>query len=613
MKRTLRLAALVALCVLAFAARGYNLRDVFVEGRIYFLDADCYSRMTRARMVAEHPGMIVRHHDFENYPQGVNAHTTAPLDYLIVAGKKMLDASFAIFDSGKASVLHNQTLDLAGALIGPVLGVVGMVFLVLWAWALRLRYWGEAALLYAVSPILVHGMALGRPDHQAPLIVLLMIALGAEIALARKVGGAHETDDASAADGASPLSGHPERSEGGKAGEAQSKDLSHPAGGGGGEGDAATPTASVPEKLEVPRLRSASLGMTGWGIIAGVAWALSLWVSLYEPLILLGTVLALWLAFDRRALFAPARRPGWMIFAAILASAFFLEGWRIAAPDAAMREYFLRWQAKIGELAHLDPRSPLLWSWLGWTAVAAPVLLFLARKTDRRALPLLALLTVVLGLTIWQLRWGYFLAIVFVFALPVFLPALRRPWIARTVFGLALWPVAQDWDTRLFPPDSLQERLAVKRAEIVALRSIVSTKTGAQGGPFIAPWWLSPSIAYWTGQPGIAGSSHESLPGIVATARIYLAPDADAALPLLRAHRVAWILVDEAERVVPNSAKLLGVPEPEHCLATELARPFHEEPPGSVLVPDPAAPRSDGRVFFHIWQVRAGADSVPPP
>lgn len=601
MKRTLRLAALVAFCVLTFAARCHNLRDVFVEGRIYFLDADCYSRMTRARMVAEHPGMIVRHHDFENFPQGVNAHTTAPLDYLIVAGKKVLDAGFAVFDSGKASVLHDQTLDLAGALVGPLLGVVGMVFLVLWAWALRLRYWAMPALLYAVSPILVHGMALGRPDHQALLIVLLIVALGAEFALARK------TDDADEAEGASPLSRHPERSG------AQSKDLSHPAGGGGGESDDATPTASAPEKLEVPRLRSAPLGMTGWGTISGVAWALSLWVSLYEPLILLGTVLVLWLACDRRALFAPARRPGWIAFAAILALAFLLEGWRIEMPDAAMREYFSRWQGQIGELAHLDPFSPQLWSWLGWTAAAAPVLLFLTRKTDRRALPVLAVLAVAFALTLWQLRWGYFLAAAFVLALPVFLPALRRPWLARTVFALALWPVAQDWDGLLFPAEARQQQLAVKRAEADALRSVVSTKTGTQGGAFVAPWWLSPSIAYWTRQPGVAGSSHESLPGIVAAARIYLARDTDAALPLLRERRVTWILADAAERVIPNAAKLLGVPAPEYCLATELARPFHEDGGSVEIVREAASADPSGRVYYQIWQVRAGADTVPTP
>ena len=568
MKRTLRLAALVAFCVLTFAARCHNLRDVFVEGRIYFLDADCYSRMTRARMVAEHPGIIVRHHDFENFPQGVNAHTTAPLDYLIVAGKKVLDAGFAVFDSGKASVLHDQTLDLAGALIGPLLGVVGMVFLALWAWAMRLRYWAMPALLYAVSPILVHGMALGRPDHQAPLIVLLLVALGAEFALARKM------DDADEAEGASPLSRHPERS----------------------------PPSGAPLRMT-----------RRWGMISGVAWALSLWVSLYEPLILLGTVLVLWLACDRRALFAPARRPGWIAFATILALAFLLEGWRIELPDAAMREYFSRWQGQIGELGHLNLLSPQLWSWLGWTAAAAPVLLFLTRKTDRRALPVLAVLAVAFALTLWQLRWGYFLAAAFVLALPVFLPALRRPWIARTVFALALWPVAQDWDGLLFPAEARQQQLAVKRAEADALRSVVSTKTGTQGGAFVAPWWLSPSIAYWTRQPGVAGSSHESLPGIVAAARIYLARDTDAALPLLRERRVTWILADAAERVVPNAAKLLGVPAPEYCLATELARPLHEVGGSVEIVREVTATHPSGRIYYQIWQVHAGADTVPTP
>jgi len=612
-KRSLRLAALLAFCVLTFAARCHNLRDVFVEGRIYFLDADCYSRMTRARMVAEHPGMIVRHHDFENYPQGVNAHTTAPLDYLIVAGKWMLDLGFSIFDSGKVSVLHDQTLDLSGALVGPVLGVLGAVFLAVWAWMLRLRFWGMALLLYAVSPMLVHGMALGRPDHQALLIVLLMVALGAEFALARKGGAAPEAerdgDTARAADAEHPNDCHPERSV------AESKDLSHPAGGGGGESDTAAPTASAPEKLEVLRLRPQSrapLRMTGWGIVAGLAWALSLWVSLYEPLILFATVVVLWLAADRRALFARARRPGWIVFAAVLAVALLLEGWRIETPDAAMRAYFVRWQATIGELKHLDLRSPLLWSWLGWTALAAPVLLVLAWKTERRALPVLALLAVVLGLSVWQLRWGYFLAAVFVLALPVFMPALRRAWIAWPVFVLALWPVAQDWDGRLFPSEETGQRLAVKRAEAVALRTAISMKTGTRGGPFLAPWWLSPSIAYWTGQPGVAGSSHESLPGIVDAARIYLAPDDTAALPLLRARRVTWILADAPERVIPNAAKLLAVPAPEYCLATELVRPRREGSNNSAIIPDLATPTVDGSVYFQIWQVRAADDTVPP-
>ena len=194
MKRTLRLAALLIFCVLTFAARCHNLRDVFIGGCIYFVDADCYSRMTRARMVAEHPGMVVKHHDFENWPQGVKSHTTAPLDYLIVVGKKLLDAGFAIFDSGKTSVLRGQTLDLSGALISPLLGALTCGWLAVWAWSAArhsslVRPYAAYAvpLFFAISPILVHGTVLGRPDHQSLIIFLLAIIIGAETRLMQTV------------------------------------------------------------------------------------------------------------------------------------------------------------------------------------------------------------------------------------------------------------------------------------------------------------------------------------------------------------------------------------------------------------------------------------------
>ena len=180
-----------------------NYEDVFVGGKIYFNDADCYSRMTRARMVAQHPGAIVRQHHFENYPAGVTPHTTAPLDYLIVGLSWVLSAFTA------------QPLDLAGAIISPLLALAGGWFL--WWWSRRFAGPGRAAvlLLYALSAILVHGTALGRPDHQSLLIVALLVALAAEWTLEEK----------------------PSR---------------------------------------------------GWSVVSGLSWGLALWVSLYEPLILLG-------------------------------------------------------------------------------------------------------------------------------------------------------------------------------------------------------------------------------------------------------------------------------------------------------------------------------------
>ena len=48
---------ILILSALIIATRCANYQGVFVDGNIYFTDADCYARMTRARMCAEHPGL----------------------------------------------------------------------------------------------------------------------------------------------------------------------------------------------------------------------------------------------------------------------------------------------------------------------------------------------------------------------------------------------------------------------------------------------------------------------------------------------------------------------------------------------------------------------------
>jgi hypothetical protein len=511
-KRVFQVASIAFFCLLTFVTRCHNLRDVFIRGHLYFVDADCYSRMTRVRMIAEHQGNVVKHHDFENWPQGVDTHTTAPLDYMILGLQRIVDLGLWIVDRKGESVLSSQTLDLAGAFISPVIGLAGALFLGMWLWALRLRFWGMALLLYAVSPIIVHGTLLGRPDHQSLLMLTLMVAIGAELALAGRAG------------------------------------------------------------VEIPHGSKRI-----WGLVSGIAWAFSLWVSLYEPLVLLGATLALWLVFDCRGLCARERLPGLVTFGVILATALLIDGWRIEPPNAVIREYFPNWERAIGELSHLDVRSPLLYQWLGWTVVAAPVLMILMRKRDRRALPLLALLIFLTGLTIWQIRWGYFLAVFYVMSLPFQMPAWRRPWIAWLVFVAALWPLARSWDADLFPDESARAKLTIQRAERVRLRDVAVPMAGE--GPFLAPWWLSPAIAYWSGDPGVAGSSHEGLPGIVDTARFYLATNPEQAAAILRAHGVRWVLVDVADRMIGNSALVLGVHPPEWPLARILAEDAGNAPP----------------------------------
>jgi hypothetical protein len=494
MRRALFALLFLALAALAFVARCWNVREVFVADRVFFVDADCYSRMTRARLVSEGQGPFIRHHEFENWPQGTTPHTTAPMDWVIVAGKGIIDASLAIFDPASTSVLRGQTLDVAGALVSPLLGALTCLWLAWWArgaGSFPASAWLAAPLFFAVSPMLVHGTLLGRPDHQSLVLMLLAVALGAELRLA----------------------GGPSR---------------------------------------------------GWALAAGIAWALALWVSLYEPLVLLVVVLAVWLVVDRRRLTARDTRPGSIAFAALLVVCFAADGWRISWPDAVLRDAFAQWKHTIGELAPLDPRGPLLYQWLGAGIVLAPALLGVAGRKDRRAWALFAVLLATFVLTLWQVRWGYFLALVFALSLPWQLAMLRRWWIVWPVFVIALWPVAQDWDIKLFPEDhpelDIEKKRSLARLEAVRLREAAEIMRSTERLPFLAPWWLSPSISYWSGQPGVAGSSHQSLPGIVASARFFLAPGPADAERIAQQLGVRWLLTDDPERLVATSQALLGGP-----------------------------------------------------
>src|SRR5262245_21147250 len=123
--------------------------------------------MTRAQMVREQPRTIIRHHGFENFPQGTTPHTTAPLDYLIVALSFLLNPFTA------------HALDLAGAFVSPLLALLAGWFLWWWSRRMKFRYRWVTLILYAISPILVHGTELGRPDHQSLLILLVVIAISA--------------------------------------------------------------------------------------------------------------------------------------------------------------------------------------------------------------------------------------------------------------------------------------------------------------------------------------------------------------------------------------------------------------------------------------------------
>jgi hypothetical protein len=493
------------LTVLIVTTRCANYQDVFVAGNVYFVDADCYARMTRAQMISAKPGLIIRHHPFENFPQGTTSHTTAPLDYLIVALSFLLNPFTA------------HGLDLAGAFVSPLLALLGGWFLWWWSRRMKFRYRWVLLILYAISPILVHGTELGRPDHQSLLILLLAIAICA--------GWSSQT-------------------------------------------------------LQPTNVASA------WRLTSAATWALAIWVSAYEPLVLFLIVMATALALNRRAVFARDRCAGWILFAAIITVAFAVERHLPSFAILQSNGHLKNWASTIGELAQVSPTNPVWWNWCGYLLVITPIFIWLSvrtRKDDAQRLHALVVICVLLivtyFLTIWQARWGYFFVLIFALALPALLAPIKSGVAVWIAFVLSMLPILRDWDERLWPTEAQLANQVERRIESAQIRDLALSLRSPEVHPFLAPWWLSPSIAYWSGQPGVAGSSHESLNGIEESARFFLSENLQNAREILEKRRVAWVFAYDSDRVAQNSAAILNEPRSLQPLCRVLDRTPSRAPP----------------------------------
>jgi hypothetical protein len=501
----LNVAEVAILSILILAARCANYQDVFVSGNVYFTDADCYARMTRVQMCAEHSGLIVRHHVFENFPIGTTPHTTAPLDYLILALSIFLKPFSA------------HTIDLAGAFISTLLALLGGWFL--WWWSVKLRYRWAMLILYAISPILVHGTELGRPDHESLLVLLVTIAICAEWSLQAEHNAVAPTD------------------------------------------------------------------RKKWSVVSGLAWGLAIWTSAYESLVLFLLVMVVTTLQNPKAISARSRWAGWICLVLIFAIALLIERRLPSLSVVYSDPLFQNWARTIGELAHISPASPIWLRWCGYLLLVTPLLIWISvmksRRTSGRTAPmfLLVLLVATYALTIWQARWGYFFVILFALALPCLLEPIKSRsavWIA--VF-LSLFPIFRDWEETLWPNETQLARRAEQRGESIESRDLALSLRSSEVRPFLAPWWLSPSIAYWSGQPGVAGSSHESLDGIADSARFFLSQDWQKADEILKNHQTAWVIAYDSDRVAQNSGAVLNQPVPVDPLSRVLDRTPGQAPP----------------------------------
>jgi hypothetical protein len=505
-RRYLNIIEVVILSVLILGVRCANYQDVFVGGNIYFTDGDCYARMTRVQMCAENPGLIVRHHNFENFPTGTTPHTTALFDYLVL-GLSILLKPFSA-----------PAIDLAGALISPLLALVGGWFLWWWSKRMKFRYRWVLLILYGISPILVHGTELGRPDHQSLLILLVTVAICAEWSLRMKDG-------------------------------------------------------------------AAARDWRTWSITSGIAWGLAIWTSAYEPLVLFLLAMVVTALENPKALLTRFRFAGWIYFAAVLAVALLIERRVPSFSIFFSNPLFQNWARTIGELASLSPANPIWLRWTGYLLLATPLLIWIniakANRPITRTVPVfvLVLMIATYALTIWQARWSYFFILLFALALPCLLEPIKPPTAVWIAFCLSIFPILRNWDENIWPNEArLADRLE-RRNESVQLRDLAVSLRSSRIRPFLAPWWLSPSVAYWSGQPGIAGSSHESLAGIADSARFFLCQDWQKAQQILQNHQAEWIIAYDSERVTENSREIMNQAAPARSLSRVLERTPAQAPP----------------------------------
>jgi hypothetical protein len=194
------------------------------------------------------------------------------------------------------------------------------------------------------------------------------------------------------------------------------------------------------------------------------------------------------------------------------------------------------------------------------------------RASCDRALPVYVVLIATYFLTVWQARWAYFFILIFAIALPALLEPIKSRAAVSIAFILSIFPILRDWDARLWPNEAEFARRIEQRNESMQLRELAINLRSSETQPFLSPWWLSPAIAYWSGQPGVAGSSHESLEGIEQSARFFLSQDWQTARKILENRRVAWVIAYDFERLARNSSAILGLGVPQYPLCFVLDR-----------------------------------------
>ena len=311
-----------------------------------------------------------------------------------------------------------------------------------------------------------------------------------------------------------------------------------------------------------------------WNIFAGVVWGMACWTSLFEPVFVVTALVVFNLIFRRK------ENPAFLIsLGVVMLIALLLEGVHFFVPPPEYQEALVRWLSTIAEVRPVSFNgmlqqmtfSLLLLPYLAWR--------LWPRSNGNKTDALLILLTLLLTLfTAFQGRWIYYAALGELFLIVRYYQKTPISWTRLAVLLIFL--------ASLVEADYVQVR---GRARLPANQpslqlAEIARSIDAPGG-IMAPWWLSPALLYFSGDPIVSGSSHCGISGIVASAKFFAATNWVDAERILRERQAHWVVVwDDQHYVYPlldSSRQIIGLPS-----YSENDAPAAEATVAQVLIED---------------------------
>ena len=315
-----------------------------------------------------------------------------------------------------------------------------------------------------------------------------------------------------------------------------------------------------------------------WNIFAGIIWGLACWTSLFEPAFVV-LVLVIYNFVVRRR-----ESPAFLIsFGIVMLVALILEGPHLFVPPPEYYDSLQRWLSTISEVHGIN--FTIFAQQMTFILFVLPLIAWrlLQRTSDRRVDGLLVLLTLLLCIfTILQRRWIYYASLGELFLIVRYCQLEPLRWSRIAVMALFVISLADAdrWQ--------LSQRTGPNQPS-PQLAKIAGSIDGAGG--IMAPWWLSPGLLYFSGQPIVSGSSHCGISGIVASAKFFNATSWVEAERILQQRKVRWIVVMDDPTyqypLVNTSRGILGLP-----FYTDDDKGDVESTVGQILVTDHMVPTS---------------------